>query len=358
MLQMQNSTAIGTATIFISHAWECNFLDTISALEIHFKDAPDTIIWFDLFSYNQHHKATSLPYEWWSTAVKSAIAQFGHTVMVMAPWNNPIPYTRAWCIFQAYCTAATGSKFEIALSATEQKQFFQDIKSDPERSINAMLAEVNAEKSECGKPEDRTKIFRAIESSVGFVKINAMLFEQYHVWFLEMGNQNLEKQKEVFGPFHPNTLTSMNNLAVLYESQGKYDDAEPLFMECLEKTKRALGPDHPDTLASMNNLARLYESQGKYDDAEPLYVECFEKAKRARGPDHPNTLASMNNLAALYRCQGKYDDAEPLCVECLEKKKTPLGGPDHPSTLASMNNLAGLYKSQGKYDDAEPLHVE
>jgi len=40
----------------------------------------------------------------------------------------------------------------------------------------------------------------------------------------------------------------MNNLAVLYESQGKYAEAEPLYVECLRKSGAELGDNHPETL--------------------------------------------------------------------------------------------------------------
>jgi tetratricopeptide (TPR) repeat protein len=55
--------------------------------------------------------------------------------------------------------------------------------------------------------------------------------------------------------------------------RGKYDAAEPLYRETLQLTEKVLGKEHPDTLTSMNNLARLLYSQGKYDAAEPLYRE-------------------------------------------------------------------------------------
>ena len=57
---------------------------------------------------------------------------------------------------------------------------------------------------------------------------------------------------------------------MLYKSQGKYDQAEPLYVECLALRKAVLGTSHPDTLNSMNGLAGLYESQGKYDEAEKI----------------------------------------------------------------------------------------
>jgi tetratricopeptide (TPR) repeat protein len=56
----------------------------------------------------------------------------------------------------------------------------------------------------------------------------------------------------------------------------------------------------------------LYYSQGKYDEAEPLYVECLALRKAILGTSHRNTLISMNNLAGLYRRQGKYDQAKEI----------------------------------------------
>jgi tetratricopeptide (TPR) repeat protein len=64
----------------------------------------------------------------------------------------------------------------------------------------------------------------------------------------------------------------MNNLAYLYHSQGRYDEAEPLYVECLELRKAILGASHPYTLASMNNLVNLYISQGKHDQAEKIKI--------------------------------------------------------------------------------------
>ena len=72
------------------------------------------------------------------------------------------------------------------------------------------------------------------------------------------------------GPEHPNTATSLNNLALLYEAQGSYAQAEPLYKRALAIREKVLGPEHPDTAQSLNNLAGLYDSQGSYAQAEPL----------------------------------------------------------------------------------------
>src|ERR1700750_855260 len=67
----------------------------------------------------------------------------------------------------------------------------------------------------------------------------------------------------------------LNNLAALYERQGRYAEAEPLFKRALAIRQKALGPAHPDVGQSLNNLATLYERQGRHTDAEPLFRQAL-----------------------------------------------------------------------------------
>ena len=77
--------------------------------------------------------------------------------------------------------------------------------------------------------------------------------------------------------------TSLNNLAALYQAQGKYGEAEPLYQRALAIWEKALGPEHPDVATSLNNLAGLYYAQGKYEEAEPLYQRALAIWKRPWG---------------------------------------------------------------------------
>ena len=98
--------------------------------------------------------------------------------------------------------------------------------------------------------------------------------------------------------------TSLNNLAALYETQGQYAKAEPLYQRALAIREKALGPEHPDVAASLNNLAVLYHAQGQYAKAEPLYQRALAIREKALGPEHPDVATSLNNLAVLYRRPG------------------------------------------------------
>jgi hypothetical protein len=62
--------------------------------------------------------------------------------------------------------------------------------------------------------------------------------------------------------------------------------------------KTKLGSDHPDTLTSMANLASTYRNQGRWDEAEKLEVDVMNARKTKLGSDHPDTLTSMANLAS------------------------------------------------------------
>jgi tetratricopeptide (TPR) repeat protein len=50
---------------------------------------------------------------------------------------------------------------------------------------------------------------------------------------------------------------------------------------------KRLGPEHPEVATSLNNLALLYHSQGQYAKAEPLYQRTLAIYEKAPGPKHP-----------------------------------------------------------------------
>lgn len=69
---------------------------------------------------------------------------------------------------------------------------------------------------------------------------------------------------------HPSTLTSMNNLATVWNDQGKYEQAESMHQQALGLTEAVLGKELPDKLTNMNNLATVLSRQGKYKRAEEV----------------------------------------------------------------------------------------
>ncbi len=54
-----------------------------------------------------------------------------------------------------------------------------------------------------------------------------------------------------------------NKLALLYDTQGRYAEAEPLIKRSLAISEKALGPEHPDVARSLENYAGLRHASGR-----------------------------------------------------------------------------------------------
>jgi tetratricopeptide (TPR) repeat protein len=76
--------------------------------------------------------------------------------------------------------------------------------------------------------------------------------------------------------------------------------------------EKALGGDHPDVARSLNNLAALYQSEGRLTDAAPLFGRSLEIREQSLGAEHPELAESLNAIADFYRAQGR--DAEALAM--------------------------------------------
>jgi hypothetical protein len=69
-------------------------------------------------------------------------------------------------------------------------------------------------------------------------------------------------------------------------------------VQVMETTKRVLSDKHPNTLSSMANLAFTLQSQARYKEALALMERCFQLCKQVLGKQHPDTQSSLNTLSA------------------------------------------------------------
>jgi len=68
-------------------------------------------------------------------------------------------------------------------------------------------------------------------------------------------------------------FNKINVFVLVYQSQGKYTEAEPLYNQALDIFKRALGPDHPYVAIVCENIEKCLKELGKEDEAV-VYEEC------------------------------------------------------------------------------------
>ena len=102
----------------------------------------------------------------------------------------------------------------------------------------------------------------------------------------------------------------------LYQAR-RYDEALPFWKKALELGLREYGSEHPSAANLLNNLALLYQAQGRYAEAEPIYERSLAVREKALGAEHPDVVESLENYAVLLRKTGR--DIEAVKLEARAK---------------------------------------
>ena len=120
----------------------------------------------------------------------------------------------------------------------------------------------------------------------------------------------------------PELLEQITKFAHVFSEGAQVVIAVRLGERCWEAYMTMLGKEHPDTLTSMGNLASYYDRLGESEKAAELGERCWEARKTKLGEEHPDTLGSMSNLAWYYNRLGESEKAAELGERCWEARKT------------------------------------
>ena len=153
-------------------------------------------------------------------------------------------------------------------------------------------------------------------------------------------------REKALGPDHPDVAQSLNNLAELYQAQGRYAEAEPLYKRALAIREKALGPDHPDVATVAQQPGRAVPSPGPLRRGRAALQARPRHRREGARPRPPRCRHALNNLAELYQAQGRYGEAEPLFKRALAIHEKALG-PDHPDVATDAQQPGRAVPSPG-----------
>ena len=144
----------------------------------------------------------------------------------------------------------------------------------------------------------------------------------------------------MFGPNHSDVATVLNNLAAIYEAQGRSEELETIAKRALAIVTKTLGLNNPDTAKVIRKLGVAYDAQGRYADADAQFKRALEIATKAFGPDHRFIATVLLNQGQLFEHQRRYDDAEQAYKQALainEKARAqPSGHGENASTTRAV----------------------
>ena len=159
---------------------------------------------------------------------------------------------------------------------------------------------------------------------------------------------------KILGYEHPDTATSLNNLAVLLVNQGKYDEAELMFRRSLAIRETVLDTEHADTIDSLANLANLLKIRSNYIEAIQYYYSLLIHYEKHKGLITLEVSITCWNIAICSWEIDELDDAEYYFRRELEILKE-VNGDNHHTTLDSMQQLGVFLHDFGNYLEDELL---
>ena len=169
----------------------------------------------------------------------------------------------------------------------------------------------------------------------------------------------LERHTENLGPDHPSVLRCLYYVTESLCEQERWKEVFDLSNSLYKTQSRVLGEEHPQTLDTLNNLAIATQMVGMYEEAEKAFKKTLDsqekvlgKSSRAMfeviltlrtGPEHPDSLSTLNNLALLFEDQGRLKDAIALEQRVVETQEKVCHEQDEYVGIHSLTHTKGSW---------------
>jgi tetratricopeptide (TPR) repeat protein len=180
-----------------------------------------------------------------------------------------------------------------------------------------------------------------------FHRLGYLLADEDRQRAVQMYQRALQGHEKAWGLEHTSTLSTVNNLGLLYKDLGRLDEAEKMYQRALQGKEKAWGAEHTSTLYTVNNLGLLYADLGRLDEAEKMYQRALEGYAKAISPKDLMTyvpaLKNMWAFASLRESQGRVDDARHWYSQALVGYEKTFGL-DYKECASLRNNLALLVR--------------
>jgi tetratricopeptide (TPR) repeat protein len=165
-----------------------------------------------------------------------------------------------------------------------------------------------------------------------------------------IGEEVWEAKKRVLGEEHQSTLSTMNNLVLVYQHLGMKDLAEKLRREDVAITIKVLGEEHPDTVVSLANLGAMLRDQGKFDEAIVHLERAVSIARRVHTPEHEGLGFTLAWYGSSLGAVGRFQDGLTALTEA-RGIFVKVFGEEHAFVGSADRDLMRLYDA---WEKAEP----
>lgn len=115
---------------------------------------------------------------------------------------------------------------------------------------------------------------------------------------------------------HPSIVYALSTQLIVYTKLKAFAQGEELIPRLLAlRGSSLLDRDHPEWVTILNNIAIFYVAEKKYDDAEPLLRQAVDIAQRRLAPGHRITRNTLLNYSYVLGKLNRNDEATRVRAE-------------------------------------------
>jgi tetratricopeptide (TPR) repeat protein len=146
---------------------------------------------------------------------------------------------------------------------------------------------------------------------------------------------------------------TLRDLAKLYRHMKDYPNSESIYKKIIESKSMARGSG--EVLGSVEDLSAVYEEEGKFEEAEALYLKSIRTNQAILPRGHLVTIAEINDLALFYERRKRLQDSE----EYYKRAIAQFDGFANDCGLMDSNlarvvgNYARLMNTEGRLNESE-----
>ena len=160
----------------------------------------------------------------------------------------------------------------------------------------------------------------------------------------KLAQLHYEKAIQFFSEHSP----SLKALALIYQENKRFEEAEALLKRSLALQVRSLGEKSSISASTMAELGILYKRQNRNKEALTLLQEAFAIQTALLNQDDPVRVRSSFYLARTHQALKQYEKAEPLfravlAIQELEADKQPLVVAESFFQLSQKNIHTEIY---------------
>ena len=340
------------STVFVSHAWKYNNNRFFSCL-VDLDSYANEWFWIDSLTVNQF--AAQRGFIWWSTTFLKCIEAIGKTLLVLAPYSDPVPLTRAWCLFEIYCTHQAGNTFDIALDKLEIDAFVSALKAGT-FEFEKWIENLTLGRADAFDERDRICILAIVKRDVegGIAKLDKQVMSMLRNWLSEqiqtlsaspidiqdtnpirafvtlyaLGNNakiaSVDTSQHVQQVTDLESFTVALKLGLVCAVKCHHKKAEAHFRQCFLFCEREPSVATKTRFMAVFELGVVLTRVGKNVEAVVILRPEFLRLQATLGDTHEYTMQVRFALAAALLAESQIEETEQVLRTSLELPRNQL----------------------------------